>query len=135
MKVYILHPIIDATGVAIVMLFLAIPRLRDSHHAEIYSAEKETCLQKFEAIGMTKQDVFAVSDRKVLEVCGNMPKYQLNSAWHLDRKTPGRWTELHNCYAAFEAEGLTEEDARNASDNQLVELCETVPSAINLVRQ
>ena len=47
-------------------------------------AELETCHAKFAEVGLTEQDAANSSDKKVIEVCGFLPKSKINPAWHSD---------------------------------------------------
>jgi hypothetical protein len=106
-----------------------------SSYAEKKVAEKAACYKAFEAAGMTEQEAEESSDRTVLEVCGTIPDYEVNSVWDTNRDRPqglaAQDAELKRCYKVFEAQGLTSKDANQASEEQLVELCETVPDLLD----
>lgn len=106
-----------------------------SSRGGVDGSELAACQEKFSELGFSEQQTWDVSDRKVLEVCGSLPRYTINRVWHINRNqapdAPSRGVELIQCEDAFESAGLSREDVLTASDAQLIQICETVPDLLD----
>ena len=98
------------------------------------TAEQDACYEKFSTIGLSERQVWEVSDREVLDVCGSLPRYEVNRVWHINRDAPNgvaeKATELLACNDALKANGLAL-DAAEASDGQLIRICGPVPALLD----
>lgn len=95
---------------------------------------QEECYAAFEAQGLSEREVWEVSDREVLKVCGLLPSDRINKVWHLIYKDQmreqgiGTAGEFLNCLDDLKAAGIPEEDVGNVSKERLVEVCGIVPA-------
>ena len=93
-------------------------------------AERDACYEKFAAIGLTEQDAAKVSDKRVVEVCGLLPEYKINRAWHVDLPG-GNLERFAACQTAFEEAGYTALEMNEASDELILDICETIPKYLS----
>lgn len=95
---------------------------------------QEECYAVFEAQGLSEREVWEVSDREVLKVCGLLPSDGINRVWrHIYRNEMreqgiGTAGEFLNCLDDLKAEGIPEEDVGKVSKKRLVEVCGVVPA-------
>lgn len=98
------------------------------------SAEQEKCYEAFAAQGLSEKEVWEVSEREVLKVCGSIPTYPVNQVWHANRDRPSgiveKSAELTECYQALEAVGVSPDEVLDVSKERLIEVCGIVPALL-----
>jgi hypothetical protein len=90
----------------------------------------QDCHASFEALGISSAEYERVSDTEVFKVCGFRPELPINIIWQANRphkNSRESLEELTACQNDFALAGYDPNDALEAQDKQLIEVCGSIP--------
>lgn len=127
----------ELNGIVLLFFFglLSLAATNSAARGRENSEEQEKCYAAFAAQGLSEKEVWEVSEREVLKVCGSIPTYPVNQVWHANRDRPvgivEQSAELTECYQALDAVGVSPDEVLDVSKERLIEVCGIVPALLD----
>ena len=132
---YLMGRELDAKIAMLAIGLLGLASISSISQAKYHTAVQAKCYRAFAAQGFSEHEVWGVSERQVLKVCGHIPRYRVNRIWHANRNRPvgviEKSAELTKCHEALEAVGIVVEKAEDVPKERLIEVCGIVPALLD----